>query len=97
MPLGFLWACLVTFLFKLEFVQQSTPSKFDLRRVHDRTLLAHVQVREGGLANVRDHFSLSNAAGGLAETLELAVANEPRIAKQLDLGARALRMDSCAH
>ena len=46
---------------------------------------------------MRDHFSLSNAAGGLAETLELAVANEPRIAKQLDLGARALRMDSCAH
>jgi hypothetical protein len=55
------------------------------------------QVREGGFANVRDHFSLANAASGLADTLALAVAGEPRLAKQLDLGARALLMDSCAH
>ena len=53
-------------------------------------------VREGGLANVRDHFSLSNAAGGMAEMLALSLAGEERVARQLDLGAKALTMGSCA-
>ena len=52
-------------------------------------------VREGGLANVRDHFSLSDAASGMAEMLRLALAHEDRAARQLDLGARALLMGQC--
>jgi hypothetical protein len=52
-------------------------------------------VRAGGIANVRDHFSLSNAAGGIAEMVDLAFRGEERAARQLDLGGRALLMGSC--
>lgn len=52
-------------------------------------------VREGGLANVRDHFSLSNAAQGMAEMLERAFKGEERAGRQLDVGERALSMKSC--
>ena len=52
-------------------------------------------VRAGGLANVRDHFSLSDAAEGMAEMLRLSFAGENRVARQLDLGSRALLMGQC--
>jgi hypothetical protein len=59
----------------------------------DRRLWA--TVRDGGLANVKDHFSLSDASQGMAEMLGLAFTGEGRARRQLDLGTRALTMGSC--
>ena len=52
-------------------------------------------VRAGGLANVRDHFSLSNSVAGMAEALGLALRGEDRARRQIWQGTTALSLSSC--
>jgi hypothetical protein len=60
-----------------------------------KKMLYNKQVREGGIRNVKEHFSLSNAAGGMAEMLRLTLENEDKAKRALELGAKAITMDVC--